>query len=260
VYGAAVVNFALTNQGTLAAIDDISSSAVNLGIGGASGINFFGQKFTQTYVNDNGNITFGSALGQFTPTGFATGVGLPIIAPFWADVDTEGAGSGLVTYGNATYNGFAAFVVDYPNVGYSTAHTNKLINFQVILTDRSDTGAGNFDIEFNYNKIQWETGDFSGGTGGLGGDSAAVGYSNGQFGASNVYNQLTGSLVNGALLDGGPDSLIAHDVNSSVAGRYDFQVRNGLVVSGAPEPFSIGLFGAGFLGLAIARRKSKAGK
>lgn len=257
VYGAAVVNFALTNQGTLPASADYSTNAINLGIGGAGGINFFGQKFTQTYVNDNGNITFGSALGQFTPSGFAIGVGVPIIAPFFADVDTQGAGSGLVTYGNGTYNGFAAFVVDYPNVGYSAAHTDKLNNFQLILSDRSDTGAGNFDIEFNYNKIQWETGDFSGGTNGLGGTSAAVGYSNGQFGATNVYYQLAGSLVNGALLDGGPDSLSGHDLNSNVAGRYDFQVRNGLVVSGVPEPFSLGLLCAGLLGLAIGRRTSK---
>jgi len=41
-------------------------------------------------------------LSQFTPNGLNTGVGQPIIAPYFADVDTRGAGSGLVTYGAGT--------------------------------------------------------------------------------------------------------------------------------------------------------------
>lgn len=255
VQAAAVVNFTLTNQATLAANDDGSTPPVTLNIDGASGINFFGATSTTVFVNNNGNITFTSALGTYTPNGLATGVGQPIIAPYFADVDTRGTGSGLVTYGNATYNGRSAFVVDWPNVGYYNSQTNKLDNFQLILTDRSDTGAGNFDIEFNYNQMQWETGGASGGTNGLGGTSAAVGYSNGLSGSANVYFQLPGSLVNGALIDGGVDSLIAHDLNSNVPGRYDFQVRGGQVMNGTPEPLSLGLFGIGFGVLALTRKK-----
>jgi hypothetical protein len=30
---------------------------------------------------------------------------------------------------------------------------------QIILIERSDTGPGNLDIEFNYDRIRWETGD-----------------------------------------------------------------------------------------------------
>jgi hypothetical protein len=252
-FAAAVVPFTLTN--TLPANDDGSTAAVALGIGGASGVNFFGQSFTSVYVNNNGNVTFQQPLGQYTPNGLATGVGFPIIAPFFADVDTRGTGSGLTMYGNATYNGQSAFVVDWLNVGYYEAHTDKLNSFQLILVDRPDTGAGNFDIEFNYNQIQWETGDASSGSGGLGGVSAAVGYSNGLFGAQNVYYQLPGSLVNGALLDGGPDSLIGSSLNSTVLGRYDFQVRNGQVVPTVPEPMSIGLFGIGLLGVWVGKKK-----
>ena len=46
--------------------------------------------------------------------------GMPIIAPFFADVDTRGSGSDIVTYsyGNTTYNGRPAFCVDWVNVGY----------------------------------------------------------------------------------------------------------------------------------------------
>lgn len=266
LYAGAVVNLTLTNQGSLPANDDDSSStAIDLNIGGASGINFFGQNFTQTWVNNNGNLTFGAnaALGQYTPNGLATGVGFPIIAAYFADVDTRGTGSGLTTYGNATYDGHDAFVVDWPNVGYYAYGMDKTNTFQMILTDRSDTGAGNFDIEFNYDQVQWETGDASDGTDGLGGTSAAVGYSNGLSGSNNVYYQLAGSLVNGALIDGGPDSLTGHDLGSDVLGRYDFQVRNGSVIvpppttSSVPEPSSYGLLAAGLIGLAFAAKKIK---
>lgn len=251
----AVVNLTLSNQATLAANDDGSTDAVTLNIGGASGVNFFGQSFTQVYVNNNGNVTFGNSLAQYTPNGLAAGVGFPIIAPYFADVDTRGTGSGIVNYGNATYNGHDAFVVNWPAVGYYSSQIDKLNTFQLILTDRSDVGAGDFDVEFNYNTMQWETGEASGGVDGLGGTSAVAGYSNGLSGAANVYYQLPGSLVNGALIDGGPDALIANSLNSNVLGRYDFQVRNGQVVGVAPEPMSFGLIGAGIFALALFRKK-----
>jgi uncharacterized protein (TIGR03437 family) len=224
----AIVPVTLSN--TLAANDDDSTDAVLLNIGGTNGINFFGQSFKRVYVNNNGNLTFGSSLSQFTPNGLAQGVGYPIIAPFFADVDTTGTGSGLVQYGNATVNGYNAFVANYINVGYFASETDKLNSFQVILIDRSsDVGAGDFDIEFNYGSILWETGDASGGTDGLGGTSVAVGYSNGLSGSQNVYFQLPGSLINGALINGGPNALISHSVNSTVPGRYIFPVRQGAV-------------------------------
>lgn len=247
----AVVSFGALGN-TLAGNDDGSTGAVSLGIDTSGGINLFGTTSTTVFVNNNGNVTFQSALSQFTPNGLAAGIGQPIIAPFFADVDTR-VGN-LVTYGNATYNGRSAFVVDWPNVGYFFEHTDKLNSFQLILTDRSDTGAGNFDIEFNYDQIQWETGDASNGSGGLGGTSAVAGYSNGLSGGSNVFFQLAGSLVNGALIDGGPDSLVTHDLNSSTLGRYDFQVRNGEVISGVPEPATFVFLGLGLAGIALARR------
>ncbi|HXN73529.1 MAG TPA: nidogen-like domain-containing protein [Candidatus Acidoferrales bacterium] len=221
--------------------DDGSTTQINLPFA----INFFGTTFNSLFVNNNGNVTFGTALSEFTPSGLNTNNGgIPIIAPFWADVDTSAAApdsqdagsppSGVVTFGVDTVNGHQAFGVNYENVGYFSFHSDKLNSFQLILIDRSDTGiAGAFDMEFNYDKIQWEAGDASDGSDGLCGDPtqcAAVGYSNGT-GNPGTNFQLPGSFTTGALLDNGPaaTSLIHNSLNNTMIGRYLFQVRNGTV-------------------------------
>jgi YD repeat-containing protein len=176
-------------------------------------INFFGEDFDQVFVNNNGNLTFGESLSEYTPKPLDS-AGLKIIAPFWADVDTRI--SGTTTYGQGTIDGRAAFGATWKDVGYFREHADKLNTFQVILIDRSsdeDKKVGDFDIEFNYEKIKWETGDNadvepeeqSGGENGFGGKSAHAGYSNG----SDVTKTLEGSGIPGALLDGGTNALIS---------------------------------------------------
>src|SRR5262249_44837081 len=124
----------------------------------------------------------------------------------------------------------AAFVATYTNVTYfsfdSVGFDTKRNSFQIVLLDRSDTGAGNFDIELNYDKVQWETADSNGGTNGLGGYSAQVGYTNGTQ-AAGTFVELTGSEIPGSFPDGSPLSLVAGSLNSGgVAGRYVFAIRN----------------------------------
>jgi hypothetical protein len=98
--------------------------------------------------------------------------------------------------------------------------------------DRSDTGGGFFDIEFNYQNISWETGDAApnGGSGGLGGDSAAVGYSNGT-GVPGTFFELPGSHVPGSFIDSGTNPLNQIEILSSTPGRIHFLVRDGQVVN-----------------------------
>jgi hypothetical protein len=59
-------------------------------------------------------------------------------------------------------------------------------------------------------------------------------------------------LVNGALIDGGPNALISNRLNSNVDGRYIFQVRGGNVVP-VPAPATLALVGLALLAAGTAR-------
>ena len=217
-------------------------------------VNYFGQLFSSLYVNTNGNLTFTGPLSTFTPFGLTTDTGTPIIAPFFADVDTRFAGN-PVALGYGTVNGDLAFGATWTGVDYyfgSTQHTLS-DTFQVVMIDRSDIAPGDFDIEFNYGQVQWETGDASGGSGGLGGSSARAGFSAGT-GLPGSFYELPGSGVPGSFLDSdSAGGLVYGSLNSGVAGRYVFDVRNGAVTV-TPEPgtavtfvFGIVLAGCGMV-------------
>ena len=83
----AVRNLTGCTANTLPANDDGSTGAVPIGFTA----DFFGNPFTQLFVNNNGNVTFDGPLGKFTPFDLTT-TGDVIIAPFFADVDTTGGG------------------------------------------------------------------------------------------------------------------------------------------------------------------------
>ena len=209
--------------------DDSSTGAVPIGFT----LNFFGLVGSTLFVNNNGNVTFSGALSTFTPFPIQS-TNTAIIAPFFADVDTRNAASGVVQYGSDTVGGRPAFGVNWfsggAGVGYFNSSADRLNTFQLVLIERSDTGSGNFDFEFNYSSIQWETGSASGGTNGLGGDSARAGYSNG----SSQSFEIPGSAINGAFLNGGPNALASTSIGTATRGRSFFQVRNGAVQSGPP--------------------------
>lgn len=196
---------------------------------GAQGLNFFGTYYTKISINNNGNITFGQdGLYTYTPFGLQDG-GYAIIAPFFADVDTQlytgdsvtptsggtSAGTDLVWY-DFDPTGYGTLTVTWDDVGYYSAQTDKLNAFQLQLIG---TGGGNFTIEYRYEDINWTTGDASGGTGGLGGTIARAGYSTGD--GSSWYELPVSGNQNGML------TLEDTTGNMGAAGYWSFSVAGG---------------------------------
>jgi hypothetical protein len=232
----------------LPASDNGSTGSVPIGFS----VNFFGTLQSHLFVNTNGNVTFGAPLDSNTPFNLTT-TRMRIIAPFFTDVDTRAGG--LVSYGRGTVDGRAAFGVQWPGVGYNAMHSDKTNAFALVLVDRADTGHGNFDIEFRYQRLQWDSGDAGGGVNGLNGTGARVGYSAGT-GVAGTYFEMPGSGLSGAFLDGAPNSLVRHSLNSTAPGRYVFQVRT---ICYMPEPGGLALaaLGAGAVVACAWRRRRR---
>jgi hypothetical protein len=168
------------------------------------------------YINNNGNITFNGLLSSYTPISFPIS-SQPMIAPYWADIDTRGAVSDPLK--NNVYYSLIGnqLIVTWYYVGYYSGAVDKLNSFQMILTDRSDVSAGDFDVEFRYEQLQWTTGAASGGVGGLGGVPAQMGFDAGD--RVHCYKH--------------PDSMTARILNLVSTGNvYDpgvwrYELRNG---------------------------------
>jgi hypothetical protein len=202
--------------------DAPSSNVVITGVFGPTGLNFFGHNYTSVFVNNNGNITFAGPSSTFTPGVITAGTGNPIIAPFWADVDTRvsgplaptpggnSTGSNLVYWDLDQVNG--VLTVTWDDVGYFGNHVDKLNAFQLQLINQ---GNGDFDIIFRYEAVNWTTGDASGGVGGLGGTPARAGYNAGN-GLHSFELPQSGNQAQMLGID---------------PGVYMFQVRNGIVIT-----------------------------
>lgn len=170
--------------------------------------------FTQFYANNNGNLTFKSANPNYIGTAFPTTTNGPMLAPYWADVYTMDTRSGVMTYGMQYIGGRLAVGVTWTNV-MTYQNTTNTNSFQVILIDRSDVQVGNFDVEFNYEKIQWLNGTASLGT------YPSVGFDRGD--GLNYYNFPGSGTAN--LVDTSPNGLIHNsNVSPPVPGRYSFQM------------------------------------
>jgi hypothetical protein len=219
--------------------DDGSTGIVPIGFM----INFYGNTYTTLYVNNNGNVTFDSPLSAYFPFAL-TSLGTDIIAPFWADVDTRGSNSDVVKFGSGTVDGHDAFGVDWVNVGYYWAHDDKLLSCQLVIIDRSDIAAGDFDLEFNYGSVQWQWGDASEG------DPPRAGFASGT-----TSYELPGSGVDGAFMDTNTvTGLIYNSLNSSAPGSYGFFFRDGIPV---PELTAITLVGVGLMVMMGASTKRR---
>jgi len=118
--------------------DDGYSSAIDISSIFPNGINLFDNTYTYMYVNTNGNITFTGGLSSFTPGQISAGTS-PIIAAFWADVDTR---SGEVNASNNDVN------VDYSLNAYKTYLNNDDLYYSNITTTSllSNYDISNYDL------------------------------------------------------------------------------------------------------------------
>ena len=223
----AVLNLPGCTANTLADNDDGSTSLVPIGFT----IDFFGSTYDSLYVNNNGNVTFDGPLSTYIAFDL-TSATHPMIATFFGDVDTRSRSNGAqdVTYGQTTYNGRAAFCVNWVNVGQYPENYGALTSAQLLIVD---AGSGNFDMMFNYDKAGW---DHNGNVG--------IGYTNGS-GNVNTFYELPGSRQPNVLLDSSPTGLIHSNLNTSQLGRYIFPVRGGSLPIGGSIGGSVTLAAGG---------------
>lgn len=151
--------------------DDGSSAQIPLPFN----FQLYGTNYTSCYINNNGNLSFGTSYGAYSSQGFPS-ANYVMVAPFWADVDTRPVSGGQVWYKVTP----TALYVNWVAVGYYSMQTDKLNTFQVIITDGSDPIVANgANVSFCYQDMQWTTGSASGGVNGFGGTPATVGANKG---------------------------------------------------------------------------------
>jgi len=193
-------------------------------------LRFFGVDYTQFFANNNGNISFGAGISEFIPTG-PTGAAAPVISPWFADVDTRAAGSGVLHLRNDIAN---QTILTWDAVGYFQEHDDRLDSFQLVVRGAGyAVPAGEGTIGFFYKGMPWEQTDTS--------VTAAVGFGDG---AGNAV-VLAGSNTPG--------------LNEVVANHFVWFNQNlepVPPVSAIPEPhtYALMLGGLAFLA-ALARRR-----
>jgi hypothetical protein len=228
---------------SMAPNDDQSSALIDIGMDFC----FYEQNHTSLYINNNGNITFDGPVSTFSPIGFPNTFS-PMIAPFWADVDTRNGATNTST--NLVWhksidtdsNGSPdLFVVTWDGVGYYNGQIDKLNTFQLILSSNANAFGLGLNAAFSYGSMNWTTGSASDGVDGFGGSPATVGINKGdgitsdQIGrfdnGSNVFDPMNGGV---------------HSLDNQL---YFFNACQGIV----PTPGTLGLIGVA--GLAAARRR-----
>ncbi|KAK9965910.1 hypothetical protein ABG768_004974, partial [Culter alburnus] len=210
------------------AVDDGSSSVISL----LSPFLFFGRRYQQIYVNNNGHLTFNQSSSQFVPFSFPVYGGQDIIAGLWTDLDNRARGvvsyhqytNGSVLtratldinnhFPNLTFNASWVFVATWDKAAYYPV-TNTETSFQVVLISGS-----------NFSFILMNYGDIA-----VTGHSVEAGYDTVN---STHYFVIPGSNNRSFI------SNLKNSSNVNVPGRWAFRVDSG-TTRNIPKDNVIGL-------------------
>ncbi len=134
--------------------------------------NLYGAGYTSVWINTNGNLTFTGGFGDFSPENLP--IGTPIVAGFWADIDTRNTACGQIWYKVES----TRLVVLWENVGRFASDCSLQNTFEIMIGTCSDPviGAGK-NVKFAYGDMQWSSSSFDG----FSGTPATVGICRGTF-------------------------------------------------------------------------------
>ncbi|XP_067996590.1 sushi, nidogen and EGF-like domain-containing protein 1 [Melanerpes formicivorus] len=205
---------------------------------------FYGRPQTSLYVNNNGVVSFGRGVPEYTPKPFPLAEPIPFVAPYWADVDLRLGGK--VFYRQSRERSLLArlrqdlaaaappqgpapsptwaFLATWHQVAFFGAASNKTNTFQAVLASDEVSSY----VMLNYGSLQWTTGIADGGNAhsGLGGLPAQAGFNSGD---DLHYYNLPGSRT--------PEVLsIARRSNVAVPGRWIFRVDEFTATEPPPTP------------------------
>jgi hypothetical protein len=224
-------------DGCLHLNDDGSSPNLNILPYFPGGLRFFSTTHNSLFLNTNGNITFSAPLVDFTPDPFPV-ARQPMIAPFWSDVDNRNADCATTPAGTCVSRasnqvwwhfepGRAYFTWD--EVGYFACHdADRRNSFQMILSSAEGCGGpagGDFDVEFRYNRCEWDTGDIDGANGFS--DFPTDGAAQAGFDAGDEMNfvEIPTSRATRTII-----RTLCEESNVGTPGVWRFTIRAGMVI------------------------------